>query len=483
MNKGIVRLVLGRIMLVEAGLLALPVIVGLIYRENLRTLGAFLAVIALLLAAGGALSLKKPQSMQLYIKEGLAIASLSWILLSFFGALPFVLSGEIPSLADAFFESASGFTTTGSSILTNVEAMSRSLQFWRSFTHFVGGMGVLVLALALLPSTSAGYVNIMKAEVPGPVFGKFMSKLKDTARTLYLIYFVMTVVLIALLMLGGLDWFDASVNAFGAAGTGGFSVKNTSIAFYNSAYIDWVLSIAMIAFGINFNLYYLILIKQARKAFKSQELRCYLGIILAAVVLICANLAGRYDSVSRLIRDVFFTVSSVITTTGFTTADYGSWPLFSQFIVLVLMFVGACAGSTGGGLKVSRVVILLKTALTELRRSKDPKRALSIVFEGDRLDQTTLRSVSSYFLIYIALFAFQLLLICLDTPDFTTAFSAVAATFNNIGPGLGAVGPTSNFAALSWFSKLLLSFGMIAGRLEIFPVLVLFMPSTWEKRG
>ncbi|NMA24333.1 MAG: TrkH family potassium uptake protein, partial [Clostridiales bacterium] len=362
MNKGIVRFVLGRIMLVEAGLLLFPLIVGLIYGEGFRTVGGFLITIGILIALGLSIGLKSPKSTRFYTKEGLVIAGLSWFILSVFGCLPFLISGEVTSFADALFETASGFTTTGSSILTDVEAMSRSLLFWRSFTHLIGGMGVIVLALAVLPATSSESVHIMKAEVPGPTFGKLVSKLKDTARILYIIYLSMTAVLIVLLVLGGMDLFDAALHAFGAAGTGGFGIKASGVLYYNSAYIETVLGIAMLAFGVNFYVYYLILIRQAKRALRNEELRWYLAIVIGAVVLICLDLSKRYGDVPRMIRDVFFTVSSVITTTGYTTADFGSWPLPSQCILLLLMFFGACAGSTGGGLKISRVAILVKTA-------------------------------------------------------------------------------------------------------------------------
>ena len=483
MNRGIVRYALGRMLLVEAGLMVLPAIVGLFYRESLRTVGSFLIVIAVLTALGLATGIRKPKSMRLYTKEGLVIAALSWFVLSFFGSFPFVFSREIPSLADAFFETASGFTTTGSSILTNVEAMCHSMLFWRSLTHLIGGMGVLVFALAVLPATASESVHIMKAEVPGPTFGKLVSKLKDTARLLYIIYLAMTAVLIVLLIAGGMDGFDACIHAFGAAGTGGFSNKITSLLHYNSAYFELVLGVAMILYGANFSLFYLILIRQARKALKNEELRWYLLIILAAIALICLNVYRQYDSVPHMLRDVFFTVSSIITTTGFSTVDFSTWPVLSHVVLLLLMFFGACAGSTGGGLKISRVSALIKTSIAELRKAKEPNLVLAVRYDGQPLSDGIVRSISRYFLIYVIVFVVLLLLISLDAPDFVTAFSAVAATYNNIGPGLGMVGPTYSYAEFSAFSKLLLSVGMIAGRLELYPVLVLFMPDTWRKRG
>jgi trk system potassium uptake protein TrkH len=470
-------------LLVEAALLALPMVVGLIYGESFRTVGSFLLVIALLAGLGSAAGLKRPKSMHFYTKEGLVIASLSWILLSLFGSLPFIVSGEIPNFVDALFEAVSGLTTTGSTILNDVESMSHSMLFWRSFTHLIGGMGVLVLALAVLPATSSESVHIMKAEVPGPAFGKLVSKLRDTARILYIIYLSMTAVLIILLIIGGMDWFDATIHAFGTAGTGGFSNRTASIGYYDSTYIRYVLGFGMLAFGINFNLYYMILVRQAKKALRDEELRWYLLIILAAVVLIILNIYKRYDSASQLICDAFFTVSSVITTTGYATADFGSWPVLSQTIILLLMFFGASAGSTGGGFKISRIGILVKTAITELRKSKDPNMVVRTHFNGRPLVETEINAIIRYFVVYVVVFILLLLLICLDEKDFLTAFSTVLGTYNNIGPGLGMAGPTYSFAAFSPFSKIVLSFGMITGRLELFPVLVLFLPSTWRKRG
>ncbi len=483
MNKGVVYYVISRMLLVEAGLMLVPLIVGLIYRESMQTIGSFSITIAALLIIGLVSGAKKPRNMNLYIKEGLVIASLSWIVLSIFGCLPFFISGEIPSFVDAFFESSSGFTTTGSSILSNIEGLSHSMLFWRSMTHLLGGMGVLVFALALMPSMTSDSVNIMKAEVPGPVFGKVASKLKDSARFLYIIYLAMTLTLILLLMLGGMDWFDASIHAFGTAGTGGFSNKNISVAYFDSAYIQYVLSFAMVAFGVNFNLYYLIVIRQAKKALKNEELRWYFLILLTAIILIVLNTLGQYDSFQKQIREVFFTVSSIMTTTGFTIMDFSGWPLLSRTLLLLLMFIGASAGSTGGGIKVSRIAILIKTAVAEVFKSKEQRQMLSIKFDGALVDRPIVRSVTRYLLVYIGTFIGLVLIVSLDVSDFETAFSAVAATFNNIGPGFGAVGPSSNYAQMTGLSKIALSLGMIVGRLELFPVLVLFLPSTWRKRG
>lgn len=481
MNISMVKYVIGRILQVEALLLILPLLVSFIYREEWKYPFSFLSISLLLLTVGYLLSRKKPEKKQLFAKEGFVIVSLTWILLSFFGGLPFVVNGDIPSLVDAFFETSSGFTTTGSSILEDVEKLSHSSLFWRSFTHLVGGMGILVFALAILPQIESETVHIMKAEVPGPIFGKLVSKMSSSARILYKMYLIMTAVVVVLLLFGGMNLFDALLHAFGAAGTGGFGIRNGSIAPYDSAYIDYVLGISMIIFGVNFNLFYLVLIGHVKDALKSEELRWYLGIILGAVVLIGINLFSYYDSFSRLVRDIFFTVSSIITTTGYSTADFGQWPLFSQTILLILMFFGASAGSTAGGLKISRVAILWKTAVSEFKRNAHPNRIVTIRYEGKPLDKKIKHGVANYFVIYMIIFFALLLLISIDAPDFMSAFSAVSTAFNNIGPGLGTVGPASSFAHISDFSKIILSFAMIAGRLEIFPLLILFNRNTWRK--
>lgn len=476
-----VKYTIGRLLQVEAILLVAPLAVSIIYQEEWKYSFSFLSISLLLLTIGYLLSNKKPIKKNMFAKEGFIIVSLSWILLSFFGSLPFVINGDIPRLIDAFFETSSGFTTTGSSILTDVEVLAQSSLFWRSFTHLIGGMGILVFALAILPQIESESVHIMKAEVPGPVFGKLVSKLSSSARILYKIYLILTAVVVILLLFGGMNLFDALLHAFGAAGTGGFGIKNGSIAPYDSAYIDYVLSFSMLVFGVNFNLFYLVLIGQMKVVFKSEELRWYIGMVLAAVTLICLNLFSHYDSFWRMLRDVFFSVSSIITTTGFSTADFGSWPVFSQTVLLILMFFGASAGSTAGGLKISRVAILWKTAVSEFKRNANPNRIVTIKYEGKPLDKEVKHSVTNYFVIYMIIFFALLLLISFDAPDFTSAFSAVAATFNNIGPGLGTVGPLASYAHVSDFSKLILSFAMIAGRLEIFPILILFNRNTWRK--
>ena len=460
MNVSIVRYVVARLLQIEAALMIFPLAVSLLYRESWNYLFSFLSVMIFLAVLGQLLSLKKPENKRMTAREGFVIVAISWILFSFFGSLPFVINSDIPSFVDAFFETSSGFTTTGASILDDVESLSHSSLFWRSFTHLVGGMGILVFALAVLPQIDSQSVNIMKAETPGPTFGKLVSKLSSSARILYLMYLSMTAIVTILLWIGGMDLFDSLLHAFGVAGTGGFGIKNGSITPYENAYVEWVIGIGMLAFGINFNMIYLLLIGNIKQVFKSEELKWYFLIVLGAV---------------------FFTVSSVITTTGFTTANFGSWPLFSQMVILLLMFFGACAGSTAGGLKISRVVVYVKILVAEIKRVAQPNRIVVVQYDQKPLGTNTKHGVANYLIIYSVVFAAVFMLISLDAPDFLSAFSAVAATFNNIGPALGAVGPAYSYSKLHDYSKILLSFTMLAGRLEIFPILILFAPRTWKK--
>ncbi|MDO5088539.1 MAG: TrkH family potassium uptake protein [Leptotrichiaceae bacterium] len=480
MNRKMIAFIVGRILLLEAGLMVLPLTVSFIYGEALKYKVSYFSVITILVISGLLLSVKTPEDTSIQGREGFVIVSLSWILLSFFGALPLFMTKEVISFTDSFFEIVSGFTTTGSSIITDLSKISRSNLFWRSFTHFVGGMGVLVLALAVFPKNSLSSVHVMKAEVPGPTFGKLVSKLSTTARVLYKIYVVMTITLTVLLMFGGLDIFEAVLIAFGTAGTGGFGVRNGSILPYNSAYVEMVLAVGMLVFGVNFNIYYYILIKKVKEAFANEELKYYLLTVFMSTVFIFTNIVSKYDSLWQCFRDVFFSVSSVMTTTGYSTADFGSWPVFSQTILLILMFFGACAGSTAGGLKISRIIMMGKMFIAEIKHMVSPNRVVSVKYENKSLDIKIQKSVTNYFLVYMILFVVMLLIISTDTDNFLTAFSAVAATFNNIGPGLGKVGPTSSYVEMNNISKIVLSFAMLAGRLEIFPMLVLFAPGTWK---
>ena len=481
MNYRMIGFVIGRILLTEAALLMLPMAVAAAYGEAVLP---FLIPALLLAVIGLALGLKAPKRSSLYARDGFAVVALAWVLMSAFGAMPFVISGDIPHFVDAFFETVSGFTTTGASILTEIEPLGRGVLFWRSFTHWVGGMGVLVFVMAILPmSAGDGHgMHLMRAEVPGPSVGKLVSRMGDTAKILYGIYLAMTVMEIVLLLLGGMPLFDACIHAFGTAGTGGFSSRNISVGAYDSAYFDVVIGVFMLLFGVNFNLYYFLLIKRFRDVFRSEELRAYLLIVGAAVAAIAADIVHIYGTVGRSLRYAFFQVASIITTTGFATADFNAWPEFSRAILVILMFIGACAGSTGGGVKVARVVILCKTSLGDMRKMLHPNAVTTVRFEGKPLTDRSIRSVHLFLTVYILIFTVSVLLLSLDRFDLTTTFTAVAACINNIGPGLEVVGPMGNYAQFSPAAKLLLSFDMLVGRLEIFPMLLLFAPSIWKRR-
>ena len=471
--------VIGRILVTEAALLALPAVTALTYGESLRP---FLLTALLLVAVGLVMGRKKPARTALYARDGFAVVALAWLLMSAFGALPFVLSGDIPFYVDAFFETVSGFTTTGASILTEIEPLHRGILFWRSFTHWVGGMGVLVFVMAILPMTDGHGMHLMRAEVPGPSVGKLVSRMSDTAKILYGIYLVLTVIEIILLMVGGMPLFDSCIHAFGSAGTGGFSNRNLSVGAYDNAYFDVVIGVFMLLFGVNFNLYYFLLIKRFKDVFHSEELRAYLGIVAAAVIAIAVDILHIYGSVGKSLRYAFFQVSSIITTTGFATADFNTWPTFSKGILVVLMFIGACAGSTGGGVKVARVVILVKSSLADMRKMLHPNAIATVRFEGKPLTERSVRGVHVFISVYVLVFAVSFLLLPLEGFDLVTTFTALAACINNIGPGLEVVGPMGNYAQFSPWAKLLLSFNMLVGRLEIFPMLLLCAPSIWKRR-
>lgn len=479
MNYKAILHYLGTVMKVEAGLLVLPFLVSLAYREN--EYAAFLVPIALLLAIGFSFTFLGRGDRTLYAKEGLVITALAWIVMSLFGALPFVLSGEIPRFVDAFFEIVSGFTTTGASILPDVESMGRGLLFWRSFSIWIGGMGILVFALAILPSTDARTVYLMKAESSGPTVGKLVSKVTHTARILYSIYLVLTLVLILFLSFS-MPFYDAVVNAFSTAGTGGFTVTNASIAAYGSLYSEVVITVFMILFGVNFNAFYLLLLGNFRGAWKSEEVRWYLGILLVAILSVTLGNLSFYHGFWESLRYSSFQVGSVMSTTGFATADFTLWPPFSRAVLLLLMMVGGCAGSTAGGMKVSRAVMGSKMIFRELGYDAHPRRISTFTFEGKPVETTVKMGISAFFLAYFALLFGGTLLLSLEGRDLLTTFSAVTACFNNVGPGLGEVGPLGNYAAFSDFGKLLLAFIMLAGRLEIFPVLLLFSPNLWRFR-
>lgn len=477
MNLRMIGFVLGRILLTEAGLLVLPLVTALLYGESLLP---WLVTMGLLVLWGGLLSRHRPERTALYARDGFAAVALAWILMSAFGALPFVLSGDIPHYVDAFFETVSGFTTTGASILTDVEILSRSGLLWRSFTHWVGGMGVLVFVMAILPMSDGHTMHILRAEMPGPTAGKLVSRMSDTAKILYGIYFAMTAVMILLLLLGGMNLFDACVHAFGTAGTGGFSSRALSIGAYESTYLDIVTGVGMLAFGVNFNLYFFLLAGRFRDVLKSEELWAYLGIVGFSTVTIAANILHIYGSVGTSLRHAFFQVSSIITTTGYATVNFDQWPGYAKTVLVLLMFIGGCAGSTGGGLKVTRIVTMAKAAFADMRKMLHPNAVIRVRMEGRALPEKQVRGVQAYFSLYMLLFGISWLLLSLEGFDLLSTFTALASCINNIGPGLGMVGPMGSFAAFSPASKLLLSFDMLAGRLEIFPMLLLFAPSLWR---
>ena len=482
MNNRIVLYMVGRILQIEGALMVLPLIVSLLYGER-ACATAFLISVFIALAVGIILStvVGRKEDM-MFAREGFAIVAFAWIAMSLVGALPFFVSKEIPNFVDAFFETVSGFTTTGASILNNVEGLSKGLLFWRSFTHWIGGMGVLVFVMALFPQESGRSIHIMRAEMPGPIVGKLVPKVKETARILYLIYIFMSVVEVILLLCGGMPLFDSVVHMFGTAGTGGFGIKLDSIGGYNT-YCQWVIAIFMMLFGVNFNLYYLILIKRFRAALKSTELWWYVAIMAGATLLVGLNIYPLYNDISETATASFFQVSSVMTTTGFATVDFNLWPSFSKTMLVLLMFIGACAGSTGGGLKVSRIIIAIKSISRDIKRMIHQRSVASVNYEGKKLEDKTANGVSVYFVIYFILFFSILLLISFNGFDFETNFTAVAATYNNIGPGLAGVGPASSYAEYSLFSKVVLSISMLLGRLEIFPILLIFTPYLWKKKS
>ena len=459
-----------------------PIICALVFREY-NSLFAFLVTAVISVAAGLAVcKFSKPKSNLMYTKEGFAIVALAWVVMSFFGAIPFIITGDLTSLADAFFETVSGYTTTGATILADIEALPKSMLLWRSFTHWVGGMGVIVFVMAILPNISDRSVHIMRAEMPGPMFGKLVPKSRDTAKILYLIYIAMTFILAVFLLAGGMPLYESLVHAFSTAGTGGFSCNADSILGY-SAYIQWVIIVFMILFGVNFNLYYYFLVKRSFAAFKSTELAVYLGIIVAASAAICLNISNLFGTLSEAIRHSAFAVSAIISTTGYATVDFELWPEFSKAILFMLMFIGGCAGSTGGGLKVSRIILLVKLIFSEIRHMLHPRAVTAVRLEGKPVEKSTLNSVSTYFAFFFVCYIVIFILLSVLQPSFgfLENFTAVATCMNNVGPGFGKIGPTSSFAEYSTASKVLLSFTMLLGRLEIFPLILTCLPHTWTK--
>ena len=477
MNYKMIRNILGWLLIFEAGFMLVPLITGLCYAE--AEVWSF-AVTALICAAIGSLCIwKKPKDPVLYAREGFVIVALSWIILSLFGAIPFFVSGTIPNYVDAVFETVSGFTTTGASILTAVEPLPKCMLMWRSFTHWVGGMGVLVFIMAFIPLSGGQNMHIMKAESPGPSVSKLVPRVKTTALILYSIYLVLTLIQFILLLCGRLTAFEALCTAFGTAGTGGFGVLNDSMASY-SPYVQWVVTVFMLLFSVNFSCYYLFLLGRFKEAFNG-ELRRFICIVGAVILVITLNVRGLFDTLGDALRHVAFTVASLISTTGFSTENFDAWPELSRTLLVLIMFIGACAGSTGGGLKVSRLMILFRGAFNEIGNLIHPRRVKRITIDGHPVEPEVVRATNVYMMWYVLLFTVSVILISFDDHDLVTNFTAVAATINNIGPGLNLVGPTGNFAFFSIPSKLVLIFDMLAGRLELFPMLVLFALQTWRR--
>lgn len=480
MNRKMIAHILAKMLGVEALLLILPALVGVIYQE--KSTVYFLPpilLLALIYVIGGR---KKPENSTIYAKEGMVVVALAWILWSLFGALPFFLSGYIPSYLDAFFETVSGFTTTGSSIMPDVEILPQCMHFWRSFTHWIGGMGVLVFVMVLTSLDKKNSMYLMRAEVPGPEKDKLVPKMMSTARILYGMYFALTALEVILLMFGGLSLFDSLIHSFGSAGTGGFSNYADSVGHFDSAYVDGVITVFMILFGVNFSLYFLILIKEYKSVWKNEELRAYFGIIAAATAVITFNILPQYGSVTKAFRYAVFQVGTIITTTGYATTDFNLWPMLSKCILIALMIIGACASSTGGGIKVSRFLIAMKSIKREIKQMAHPKSVNLICVNGKKMSNDVIRSVFVYFMAYAGITGLSVLIVSADNFDFATTFSSVMATLNNIGPGIEDVGATGNFSAFSPLSKLVFCFDMLAGRLEIFPFLMLFTTKVWRRK-
>lgn len=477
MNVSMIRYILCQIMRIEGVLLLLPCLVSAYYQESVGIY--YLNIAAALIILGHIGCCFKPKNNMVYLKEGCISTALSWIIMSIFGCLPFYISGEIPSFTDALFETVSGFTTTGASILNDIESLSRTALMWRSFTHWVGGMGVLVFLLAVIPMSGGSNINLMRAESPGPSVGKLVPKLRYTARILYLIYLAMTIIETVLLLFGGVGLYEALTIAFGTAGTGGFAILNTSFMTY-SPYIQWVTAVFMMLFAVNFNAYYFIIMRQFRKVALMEEVRWFFVIVISATAIIFVNIMNMYKSAFEALTHAFFQVTSIMSTTGFGSADFDLWPSTSKFILVLLMFIGACAGSTGGGIKVSRIVVLFKTIKKEIYSYIHPKIVRKVSMDGHPMDHDVIRSINVFIATYIAIFAVSMFIVSFNGFDLETTFTAVTATINNIGPGLSKVGPTCNYYFLSGLTKYTLIFDMLAGRLELFPMLMLFQPVIYK---
>lgn len=468
-------------MLIEAVLLLLPALVAIIYGEY-EEISGFLITAVISAVIGVGLYLQSPKNTEFYAKEGLMVIGLVWLSWSLIGALPFYFSGEIPRYVDCFFETASGFTTTGATILTDIEAMSKGMLFWRAFTHWIGGMGVLVFAMAIVSVSDRNAIHLMRAEVPGPSVSKLVPRGVRNAEILYGIYIVLCVIEFVMLLAGGMPVYDSMIHTFSTAGTGGFSCKNASIGAYNSAYIEWVITVFMLLFSLNFNMYYFLIARKFSAVVKNSEWKVFLAIVIAGVACLTFSIRGLYPTFSGALRAAAFQTASIISTTGFGTADFDLWGGFSKTVIIALMIIGACAGSTGGGLKVSRVMIMAKSAVRNVREMIRPHSVSNVKLDGKVVEEETVRMVSGYIIVYIAIIGISLLLVGLNNLSFEESFSSVITCINNVGPGFGTLGPVGNFSALSDLSKIVLSLDMLLGRLELFPILLLFVPSMWRRK-
>lgn len=482
MNFGMIRFLLGRVVTIVGGMMIPSLVLSLIFKEGWGTSGALLFSALICAAVGLAMSRKKPSNDDFYAREGLVLVALAWLSMSVAGSLPFLLSGSVSSVVDALFESTSGFTTTGASVLrSSLSILPKSLLFWRSFTVILGGMGMLVFIVQLLPNFGAKGIHIMRAELPGPNFGKIESRVSSSIFILTGVFLTMTAFLILLLRLGGVPWFDSVLLSFGAAGTGGFDFFPNSVAHYASNYVDVVLAVAMLIFGMSYHFFYMIVIRKGRKVLKNEELHWYLGIVVTATLLIGISVIPFYDRIGSLLKDVFFTVTSVISTTAYTSANYTKWPVFAHVVLIMLMFSGGMSGSTSSGLKVARIAVFAKSIRQEIRRFISPDRAVPIKFEGRQLGEREQRSIAFYLMTYFGVFLLLLLLISLDTHTFSSAFSGVISTLNNVGGSLELLGPSVDYSGLHDRTKLIMCVAMIMGRLEIYPVLILLSPTTWRR--
>ena len=480
MNITAILNIIGHVMKYEIILLLIPFFVALFYGQG--DANAFLYTVLLMIPIALILIKIKGKKNEIYAKEGFLTVGLAWIVISFFGALPFVFSGAIPSLVDAFFETSSGFTTTGASILTEIQSLPKGILFWRSFTHWVGGMGFLIFILALMPTFSGNTIHLLKAESPGPTPGKIVPKIKQTAKILYAIYFVLTLIETIFLKSAGLSWYDSIIHALGTAGTGGFSNMNASVAAFNNPAVEWIITIFMLLFGVNFVLYFQLIRGNVKAFFKSEELKWYLIAVFASIIIIAVNIIPfNHGDVTKSIRDSAFQVSSIVTTTGYATVNFNLWPTLSKVILIMLMFMGAMAGSTGGGIKTIRIVIIFKAIRREIDKILHPRRVKSVKIDGNVVEEETISGVFLFIFAYIIISLIAIFIVSFDNFDVTTTVTSVIATLSNIGPGLEMVGPAGNFSEFSDLSKLVLSFCMLAGRLEIYPMLILFSPSLWKK--